>query len=418
MRACSRNKASSIENRYMEVEMENIDLTREAVEDVFECACDIQDKAAQDAVVTLSGETLSIEPEGGKTLLLKARQVSALDIGDVDIKMTMQAASLRLYRFGRRFDRAAELIGSWYKKGKLADSVVLEKSLETFDEIQYELSRKGKRPANLRMYATHAAITDSRNGKVKRMPYSYIRDILDEGLSVNIRMQKGPDIAVSMLGRRKDVFLRRLKELMEVLACEVGRKTVEILGIEDAGQDKLISGILPDGRAVLLGAIEEKSPMLAEAILRKASTTRTAPIIDKADELAFGFKKGLMGELDGDYIWMVARLGGAAVMETVSGSEDASRAAYMFDMQGLPFPAFVDDLSWSLTLVGFRREPIYLSDEALKEPGRERYLQAIEDVPELVRLRTLYRGRVAHTEGGGWVSKVLEAAGKPPQGGR
>lgn len=398
--------------------MESTDNAREAFGDVFECACDIQGKGVHDAKVRLDGETLNIETEDGRALLLKARQISALDIGDIDIRITAQASAIRLFRFGRRFDKAAELIGLWYKKGKLADSVVMEKSLETFDDIQYELSRKGRRPASLRMYAMYAAIVDSRNGKVKRMPYPYIRDILDEGLSVNVRMQKGPDIALSMLGRRKDVFLKRLRELIDSLANDVGTRAAEMLGMEAESRAKEISGALPDGRAIPLGAIGAKSPLLAEALMHKASETKLAPIIEKSDELAFGFKKGSIGGLDDDYIWMVARLGGIAVMETVLALEDSSRAAYLFDMQGQLFQAFVEDLSWCLTLVGFRREPIYLSDEALREPGRESYLQAVEDVPELARLRTLYKGRVAHTDGGSWVEKILEAAGKQPPGGR
>ena len=161
-----------------------------------------------------------------------------------------------------------------------------------------------------------------------------------------------------------------------------------------------------------LGAIGAKSPSgrsVAQGIGNQACA------LIEVRRAAFGFKKRI-GGLD-VVLWMVARLGGIMSWRR-SWLWKIHRGRPTFDMQGQLFQAFVEDLSWCLTLVGFRREPIYLSDEALREPGWECYLQAVDDVPELARLRTLYKGRVAHTDGGSWVEKILEAAGKQPPGGR
>ncbi len=384
------------------------------VEEVFECACELDGGGSEAAIVTVAGDLLSIRRGSDKEILLTARKVSKLETGDSDIKLSTNSAQIRLSKFGRRFDKAAETIGLWYKKGKLSDSVILEKHQESFEEIEYDLARRGRRPGTLRLYATHASITDSRSGKVKRLPYTYVRDILDEGLAVNIRMQKGPDVAISMLGRRKDHLLRRMPELMAQLSKELAEMAGTMLGLESDSDIKQVSAVFRDGRAVVLGQLREKAPTLADAMMRFVNSSKLAPLVRSAEELAFGIKKGLMGELDGDYVWVLAKIGETGVMDAISASEQAARAAYIFKCEGTGFAGFVEDLNWCLTNIGFRREPIYLSEEKLKEPGNESYLQALEDVPELVKVRSMFKGRIAHTEDGKWVDRLLAEAGAAP----
>lgn len=377
----------------------------------FECNCGTEGEDSVAATVAVSSDALTIKRSGKEDLTLAARQVERLETGDTDIRLAVASRSIRLSKFGRRFDRASEAIGSWYKRGKLSDSVIFEKHIESFDEIEYDLARRGKRTGTFRLYSTHASVTDARSGRSKRLPYSYIRDILDEGLSVNIRMLKGPDVSLSMLGRRKDHLLRRFPELMGQLSKDLGEAGARILGLESQVDAKALASILPDGRASAWEQVRGKSQAVADAIIRFVEGSRLAPLYRSAEDLAFGMKKGLMGELDGDYLWMLARIGKAVVMDSASEREESSRAAYLFKYEANGFSGFIDELSWCLSNIGFRREPIYLSDEKLKEPGNESYLQALQDVPELSKVRAIYKGRVAHTDDGAWVDRVIAEAG-------
>ena len=388
---------------------------RQRAEDVFECRLEVGQAPAYEAEAAVSADSFVIRPTGAKAIHLEPRQVSSLSIGTTDMSILTTMGPIRLFMLGRRFDRAAEMISRWYEKGKLADSLMPEKPEETFDEAQYELSRKGKRQGTVRLYSTFASVTDAKNGHVRRIPYSYIRDILDEGMAVNIRMLKGPDIALSMLGRRKDVLIRRVSELRLALSASLSQAIGGMVGIDSVSGLKRLGDCLQDGRGVILAALEGKSPEIASAISGSLMSSRVGPLLGAADEIAVGAKKGLMGELDGDYLWVVARIGPVAAFDAVSCEQESSRAAYVFSCDGGGFPGFVEDLSWGLTSIGFRREPLYLSDEKLKSPGHESYLQALEDVPELRRLRQQLAARVTHAGEGSWVSRILKMAGKAPE---
>lgn len=388
---------------------------RQRAEDIFECRLEVGPAPAYEAEAVVSADSFVIRPTGAKAIHLEPRLVSSLAIGATDMKIQTTIGLIRLSMLGRRFDRAAELISRWYEKGKLADSLMPEKPEETFEEAQYELSRKGRRQGTVRLYSTFASVTDAKNGHVRRIPYSYIRDILDEGLAVNIRMVKGPDIALSMMGRRKDVLIRRVSELRGELSASLAAVMGGMLGIDSESGLKMLGECLPDGRGILLQALEGKSSETAAAITGFLKSGRMAPLMDAADEIAVGAKKGLMGELDGDYLWAVLRIGHVAAFDAISSEEESSRAAYVFNCDGGGFPGFVEDLSWGLTSIGFRREPLYLPDEKLKAPGHESYLQALEDVPELRRLRQQLAARVAHTGEGSWVERILKMAGKAPE---
>ncbi len=388
---------------------------RQRAEDIFECRLEVGGSPQYEAEAAVSADSLVIRPTGAKAMHLEPRHVSSLDIGATDLRLQTTMGPIRLFMLGRRFDRAAELISRWYEKGKLADSLMPEKPEETFDEVQYELSRKGKRQGVVRLYSTFASVTDAKNGHARRIPYSYIRDILDEGLSVNIRMLKGPDIAVSMLGRRKDALIRRVAELRRGLSSGLAAAIGAMVGIDSESGLKMLGECLPDGRGVVMPALEGKSAEIAAAISGFLAASRVGPLMAAADEIAVGAKKGLMGELDGDYLWIVARIGSIAVFDAVSAELESSRAAYVFSCDGGVFPGFIDDLSWGLTSIGFRREPLYLSDEKLKAPGYESYLQALEDVAELRRLRQQLASRVTHSGEDSWVSRILKMAGKLPE---
>ncbi len=388
---------------------------RQRAEDIFECKLEVGAAPQYEAEAAISADAFVIRPTGAKAIHLEPRQVSSLDIGATDLRLNTTMGLIRLFMMGRRFDRASELISRWYERGKLMDSLMPEKPEETFDEVQYELSRKGRRLGAVRLYSTFASVTDSKNGHVRRIPFSYIRDILDEGLSVNIRMLKGPDIAISMLGRRKDALIRRVSELRQGLASSLARAIGGMLGIDSESGLKMLGECLPDGRGIMLCALEGKSSEIAASVSGFLRASRVGPLMDAADEVAIGAKKGLVGELDGDYLWIVARIGPIAAFDAVSEEQESSRAAYVFSCDGGGFPGFVEDLSWGLTSIGFRREPLYLPDEKLKAPGYESYLQALEDVPELRRLRQQLASRVIHTGENSWVSRILKMAGKGPE---
>jgi hypothetical protein len=58
--------------------------------------------------------------------------------------------------------------------------------------------------------------------------------------------------------------------------------------------------------------------------------------------------------------------------------------------------------------INFRREPIYLSDEKLKDPQYIRYRFAVQNLPSLQTLRDLFIGRVIHSTFEQWKTDVMD----------
>jgi len=58
--------------------------------------------------------------------------------------------------------------------------------------------------------------------------------------------------------------------------------------------------------------------------------------------------------------------------------------------------------------INFRREPIYLPDERLEEADYIKYKIALQRIPSLQLLRTMYIGRVIHSSPEQWKSDVIE----------
>jgi hypothetical protein len=58
--------------------------------------------------------------------------------------------------------------------------------------------------------------------------------------------------------------------------------------------------------------------------------------------------------------------------------------------------------------INFRREPIYLTDDALGDPKYARYRFAVLKLPSLRTLRDLFIGRVIHSSIEQWKQDVTE----------
>jgi hypothetical protein len=57
--------------------------------------------------------------------------------------------------------------------------------------------------------------------------------------------------------------------------------------------------------------------------------------------------------------------------------------------------------------INFRREPVYLPEERFDEPQYSKYKLAVEKIPSLRTLRTLFIGRVIHSSSEQWKEDVL-----------
>jgi hypothetical protein len=154
--------------------------------------------------------------------------------------------------------------------------------------------------------------------------------------------------------------------------------------------------------------------------------------LGRQDKIAIGFKRGLMGDLTGEYTWFLVPIygtvekgyGNAIAMEAAetTGEESAGKATYFFRMiSRKDFPTLqateqldgeVDKLLKTINRcmldINFRREPIYLPEERLDEADYVKYKIASQRIPSLQTLRNLYIGRVMHASPEQWKNDVME----------
>ncbi|MGQ9604522.1 MAG: hypothetical protein ACUVUU_10015 [bacterium] len=112
--------------------------------------------------------------------------------------------------------------------------------------------------------------------------------------------------------------------------------------------------------------------------------------------------------------------GNAVAMEATSG-EGGGKATYFFrivsrkDYQNYgiedlhrEIDNFIKRINRCMLAINFRREPIYLPDERLKEPEYQKYQFAIAKIPALQELRQLFIGRVIHSSPEQWKKDVMD----------
>jgi len=145
------------------------------------------------------------------------------------------------------------------------------------------------------------------------------------------------------------------------------------------------------------------------------------------DHACIGMKRGLMGDLTGEFIWFLIPIyntdarepGNAIAMETTT---EGGHATYFFRITSRKdYPAFksledlgreadkvIKTINRCMIDINFRREPIYLPDSALEEQRYFRYKVAVQKLPSLRLLRNLFIGRVIHAASDQWAKDVTD----------
>jgi hypothetical protein len=192
---------------------------------------------------------------------------------------------------------------------------------------------------------------------------------------------------------------------------------------------------MKDGRAASHMNIDAISPGIWTELEKKLDAFGIKEEYDylatlgQPERICIGMKRGLMGDLTGDYIWFLVPIfsvdntqpGNAIAMEATA-VEGSGKATYFFKITdpGIykncknqeELQTVVDkslkQLNRDLITVNFRREPIYLTDEQLNSTTYVAYRRAVSKVPALQELRRLFIGRVIHNSPEQWKEGVTQ----------
>jgi len=398
-----------------------------------------QETSSGEALARLEEENLAILPRFGEALFLSYRDILDISEGDCEIRITLNSKeALLLSNLGYRYEDFLRVLSKLRNEVLLEDMLVqenlrisgVEAEVVYWDESGEESGRGKCEP---RLYETAIVVIPER-GDLLRIPYSDLLEISEEDHKLILTTEYGPKIVLSKMGNQFDPFAKALSALNNELQLKVQSSLKELLPGFDPLVIRKAARFMREGRAAKRSDIESISADLWIELEKRLEVVGIKEGYDflkalsQQEKICVGLKRGLLGDLTGEYIWFLIPIysvtrgepGNSIAMEATAG-EGGGKATYFFRIVSRKdYPEFkeieklhkeADDLTKRINRcmldINFRREPIYLPDEKLEEPQYLKYKFAVQRLPGLQTLRHLFIGRVIHASPEQWKEDVM-----------
>ncbi len=390
-----------------------------------------------DGKAIITQENLSMVPSSQDSFSIPYQEILKLSEEDYEIHLRLASGEkLKLSKLGHKFELfLKKLTKNWNEVvlKRLLMSESLKYSGPTADLVYQNQNgvREIDKEAKVRLYETGLVLL-VKGGTPKRIPYGDIENVTDEDYTLTVETGLGERISLSKMGRKYDSFKKELFGVMNELDEEMRETIKTLVPSLNSMELRKASRLLKDGKAAKREDLKDISPKLWEELENGLGDAKKEydflKTLGQEDDVWIGLKKGLMGDLTEQYLWFLIPLygtgedtpGNALAMEATSLGEDSGKATYFFQMfdeddyalfedveemrEGVD--DFVREINRCMLDINFRREPIYLSEENLKEPRYSHYQFSIENLPSLRGLRNRFLGRVIHSSN--WGKNVLE----------
>ncbi len=399
-----------------------------------------QKTASGDAQARLDEENLSILPKFGEALFFSLRDILNISEGDYKIHLSLTSKEkLTLFSLGYRYEDFLRVLSKLRNEILLKDMLMhetLRKSGVEAEFVYFDESGKEKQKGECepQLYETAIVIIPEK-GELVRIPYSDILEIREEDFTLAITTDFGEKFVFSKMGRQFDPFTKTLSDLINELSLKVQSSLKELLPKSDPSVIRRAARFMKEGKVAKRSDIESISPELWVELEKKLEVAGIKEEYDflkslaQKEKMCIGLKRGLLGDLTGEYIWFLIPIystnpnepGNAVAMEAISG-EGGGKATYFFrivsrkdypDFKNIEelhreIDNFIKRMNRGMLAINFRREPIYLPDERLEEPQYQKYQFAIQKIPALRELRRLFIGRVIHSSPEQWKQDVMD----------
>jgi hypothetical protein len=422
--------------------------------------------------VTLAPDSVTVLGPGQDSFACDLGDIEGIEPGEYDLSLVLCTGDrIRFSHFGKTLQPLAQALGDAWRT-RLIQCLLLDdlRELARFDVTASLESQRGRfaSPAELRVYETNLAVLPLgasafqwRLADVDRLEFDRQTFTLTlargaDRLSfakVGRRSEECCDVLNGALARLQVRTLDALRTFFPFLApqrlTEVSRLMREgraapmarLLAIDKRVEPALRanmadarlrpcfevlaerSGIAGMYAGFRLIRPEEQGSVPAEEQQAAVPTTASAsdvgftnelePVSDTPDESPDADSQVLCW-----FFFALSTRGSGHAPDTLAweATSRTGRATYLFSLQALRDAGSRDADEAAATLdraigaLNFRREPIYLPDQALDlEAKYHRYVIGARRIPELRDLRRAFRARVIHTSPAAW-QKQLDAA--------
>jgi hypothetical protein len=391
------------------------------------------------ASARLDSSGLTLYPESGEELMVTYRNILGFSGADYRIMLTLTSKNkIVLAELGYQYENFLRILSQLRNEMLLKDMLMEEFLKSSWKDVGFVCrDRAGVEfsgSCELRLYDTGLVVMPE-FGELIRIPYSDILDIKAGDYVLTLTTEESEVFAFSQLGRNFDPFRAALLDSMNELAINAQAILNEALPELDSLLLRKAAQFMKEGRAAMKHDLDKISPEIWNRLEKRLSAFGLAEEYDflkslaQGDKLCIGIKRGLMGDLTGEYVWFLipicsedtAKPGNAVAMEADSEAGEG-KATYFFRIMPRQDYRNSKDLSRMLeetdrsirTInrcmieINFRREPVYLSDERLQEAAYVKYLFAVQKLRSLRFLRDRFIGRVVHASREQWRKDVLD----------
>lgn len=392
---------------------------------------------------TIDKEYLTVFPKFGNILPFQLRDIIGIETENYRIILPLTSKEkVILLNLGRCFEDFLRVLTNLRNEMIVKDLLMNETIRKPDVDMEFVYydetgNERQKDIGKIRLYET-GLVAIPQKGDVVRVPYSDIASVSEENHSVRLTTEFGEELVFSKMGSEFDPFLKTLSDIYDELQ-DKGVSSLKTLFLNvDSVSLRRIASIMREGKAAKRADIEAINPKLWRELEKKIDSTGLnesytfLKTLAQQERICIGFKRGLMGDLTGEYMWFLMPIynigeketGNAVAMEATeaTGEESSGRATYFFRIASRKdYPnyrsleeldketdKFIKKINRCMLDINFRREPIYLPDERLDEPTYFKYKIAIQRIPSLKLLRNLYIGRVIHASPDQWKNDVID----------
>jgi len=394
---------------------------------------------AAEAEGIIDKEYLTIVPKLGEIIPIHLRDVARVEARDYRVILSLASGEkLVLSDLGNNYEDFIRVLRDQRNEVTIKDMLMNETVRNPDFEAEFTYQTLGtpevKGFCKIRLYETSLVVM-SEDGEVFRIPLSDVAKVTIEEYAVKLDTEFGERLVLQRMGSEFEPFTKALSDASN----DLQKKSVSIIkdflpGIDSYSLRK-IAGLMKEGRAARkedIIAIDPEAFGKLESRLKAAGLEESygyLKALGRQEKICIGFKRGLVGDLTGEYVWFLVPIYGHAntggnvlAMESVLvGEENPVGATYFFRIVSRKaYPDYgvaeldeendrlVRTLNRCMIDINFRREPVYLPLERLDEPEYLRYKIALRRLPSLRLIRNLFIGRVMHSSPDQWRRDVDE----------
>jgi hypothetical protein len=353
-------------------------------------------------------ETCIVTPAGGTPLAFDLGDFDRAAPGEWELEFTVYTGRrLALRQFGAAFGRMAEeLLAAW------RDRTVQCLLLEDLEELGRYTGAANAAPAEIRIFKSNLAILPQA-GPPLQWRLAEIDTCTFDTAAYQVVLQSGGErLVISKLAKKTDECFGRLRDALDALHTHAAAVLHELFPFLNTDALARLQQVMAEGRSCPETKLAAIHPNLPAAILQHAVDDSLRPYFDalraqangplhvgfkftRANDVVEGEAEAAPAEPQPLFFWYFFPLpNGLVAWEATTGS---GRATYFF-RAGAPVDAAIVRLTRGLSLVNFRREPIFLPDASLdQQPRFHRYAIGARKLADLRGLRSAFAGRAIHS---------------------